>query len=219
MKAALSILTITVLSMSALAAGGSGAKSKPKPLKPFETRERQGAREAQPVRPTLDTYEALKARAMQVPATPARRVTVDAEARVNNLVEKSAVALDAVTKRDLVENMKSIDVTQAVNSLSRAVDKMTIAQNGGRLNNLQQKMVEIAIEWLSKAKNESALNEIHMVFEDALKSNYSGVIAQILKKSLEYQKRDGVSLLQATRKALEERGISPEDIRLCKKGA
>lgn len=159
-----------------------------------------------------------------------------ASIRVEDILNKASLAIDAVTKRNLIEasnNDKSLEIRQAVNTLDSAVNKLS--KNGnGRLTNEQQALVQEAIEWLAECKGEGDIHDIHMVLEDALKSEsvatakdpgYAVEVTKVIKQAREYKRSENqkgrmISSKEAMKRVLEgrENPIKEEDLRLCNKG-
>lgn len=176
------------------------------------------------VRPGVKGREAVEAResfeklkeSLETRGSTAGRVF--SEKRVEQVLERAGVSLDTATRNELLTGMeKNLEVRQAVNTIDAAISNIT--SNGtGRLTNSQQQFVRSALEWLALNRVEKDVNDLHMLFEDALKSGYSDKVVEVLNEAIEISRKENKSLNASTKEALKRRGINEEDVRTCRRG-
>ena len=139
------------------------------------------------------------------------------EIRLDQVIDKSGAKISYTIKRDLVEGLNlSLEMRQVLGTIDSIVRSKI--KDGGRLSRADIELVEISLEWLSKGKNEGNVNDLHMVFEDALKNGYAEQVALVLKEALRLYETQTISIYGATNRVLQKRGISEKDVLSCKKG-
>lgn len=134
-----------------------------------------------------------------------------AENRVAELARR--VDLSEATKMDLVKALQNPETAGAFKQLENYI------RSRDRIDMAEKDLIETASEWMALAKNESNPVDIHIVFGDALKGNYEAGVSRVLKEALKLKSENpGMTLREATLKAMEKFKLTEEKVRSCTQG-